>query len=403
MAKFGERFLASVANPAYGRGLFNVGAAFSAAPRLRREREEAEKLLQSNINNPTQLAKLEQQYRLRGKTDLANIFAKASVSAKGLLQQQGRDSISVIQQQLMAENDPVRMQQLEDAMVAVARQTGQADPSSLVGTALNIQDSRQRREDARIQRENQLFSRREAAIAQAYYGVSSEDKDKFIENAEKAGFGKIVKQLEVERLRHESYLEESEKRKADARSSLNIPDIEKRIKTLPENQQAQFKERLDEIKKLEPNFSKGETWGTGERERAWRQLDSLDRALFSANATILSTTNSRIKTLDSRLNTINKELEKPASPQEAKLYITQAVSEISAERGGFADYVLTDVDSSDDRVKQRAIKLATAKKNEALTQEKANIEAELVELQKTFEPATEKEEETEAEDPVGIR
>lgn len=402
MAKFGERFLASVANPTYGKGLFASAYGLGAAPRLRKEQEEAEKLLQSNVNNPIELAKLEQQYRLRGKTDLADIFAKASISAKGLLQQQGRDSISVIQQQLMAENDPVRMQQLEDAMVAVARQTGQADPSSLVGTALNIQDSRQRREDARIQRENQLFSRREATIAQAYYGVSNEDKNKFIENAEKAGFGKIVKQLEVERLRHESYVEDSERRKIDARSPLNIPDMEKRIKDLPENQQEQFKERLDQIKKLEPNFSKGETWGTGERERAWRQLDSLDRALFSANATIISTTNSRIKTLDSRLNTINKELEKPASNQEAKLYVTEAVSQISKERGDFVDFVMTDVDSSDDRVKQRAIELATAKKNEALTQEKITIEAELVELQKTFEPAAE-EEETKSEDPLGIR
>ena len=43
MAKFGERFLASVANPAYGRGLFDVGSSFGAAPRLRREREEQER------------------------------------------------------------------------------------------------------------------------------------------------------------------------------------------------------------------------------------------------------------------------------------------------------------------------------------------------------------------------
>ena len=43
MAKFGERFLASVANPTYGRGLFSAGAAFGAAPRLRREREEKER------------------------------------------------------------------------------------------------------------------------------------------------------------------------------------------------------------------------------------------------------------------------------------------------------------------------------------------------------------------------
>jgi hypothetical protein len=40
MAKFGERFLESVANPTYGRGLFSAGSAFGAGPRLRREQEQ---------------------------------------------------------------------------------------------------------------------------------------------------------------------------------------------------------------------------------------------------------------------------------------------------------------------------------------------------------------------------
>jgi hypothetical protein len=280
-------------------------------------------------------------------------------------------------------------------MVDVARRTGQTDPSSFVGVANKVSD-------ARTEKNNELFTQREQAIAQAYYSVSDEDKEQFIQNAKDGGFGKIITQLEVERMRHENYVEDSERRKTDARSPLNIPAMEKRIQDLPENQQAQFEERLDQIKKLEPDFDKGETWGKGERERSWRQLDSLDRALFNANATIISTTNSRIKTLDSRLNTINKELEKPASNQEAKLYVTQAVSEISEERGSVENFFRTDVPSSDDRVKQRAIQLATAKKNEALTQEKAAIEAEIVELQKTFEPAT-KETESQSEDPLGIR
>ena len=400
MAKFSQAFLQGLLQPSYQQGLFEAAKGLGQAPGLmamqkRREATQAQvqELLQANSKNPTELARLEQQYRLQGKTDIADMFATAAVTAKNTLQQEGMNSISAIRQQLIQETDPDKMQLLEDAMVDVARRTGQEDPSSFVGAANKVLD-------ARTERDNELFAQREQAIAQAYYAVSDEDKEQFIQNAKDAGLGAIITQLEVERMRHENYVEDSERRKADARSPLNIPAMEKRIQDLPENQQAQFEERLDEIKKLEPDFDKGETWGTGERERAWRQLDSLDRALFSANATIISTTNSRIKTLDSRLNTINRELEKPASNQEAKLYVTQAVSEISEERGSVENFFRTDVPSSDDRVKQRAIQLATAKKNEALTQEKATIEAELVELQKTFEPAAK---ETESEDPLGIR
>lgn len=402
MARFSQTFLQGLLQPTYQQGLFEAARNVGQTPGMmamqeRRETTQAQvqQLLQTNANNPTELARLEQQYRLQGKTDIADMFAKASVTAKSTLKQEGMNSISAIQQQLMQETDPAKMQLLEDAIVDVARRTGQSDPSSFVGSANKVLD-------ARTRRENELFTQQEQAIAKAYYAVSDEDKEQFIKNAEDGGFGKIITQLEVERLRHENYVEDSNRRKTDARSPLNIPAMEKRIKDLPKNQQAQFEERLDEIRKLEPNFDNGETWGTGERERAWRQLDSLDRALFNANATIISTANSRIKTLDTRLNTINKELEKPASNQEAKLYVTQAVSEISEERGSVENFLRTDVPSSDDRVKQRAIELATAKKNEALTQEKANIEAELVELQKTFEPVTE-EEETKSEDPLGIR
>ena len=401
MARFSQTFLQGLLQPTYQQGLFEAARNVGQMPGvmgLEKKREatatEAQKLLKDNANNPTELTRLEQQYRLQGKTNIADMFAQASVTAKSTLKQEGMNSISAIRQQLMQETDPAKMQLLENAIVDVARRTGQSDPSSFVGAADKVSDERTRRENA-------LYSQRETAIAQAYYGVSNEKKEQFVKNAEQAGFGKIVKQLENERLRHEDYVAESERRKADARSPLNIPSIEKRIKDLPKNQQAQFQERLDEIKKLEPDFEKDETWGRGERERAWRELDSLDRALFSANATIVATTNSRIKTLDTRLNTINKELDKPASTQEAKLYVTQAVSEISEERNPVIDFVFTDVASSDDRVKERAVELATKAKNKKLAEEKTKIEAELKELQKTFEPSA-SEEETQ-EDPLGIR
>jgi len=391
MAKFGERFLASVANPTYGQGLFTAAYGFGAAPRLRKEQEEAEKLLQSNVNNPIELAKLEQQYRLRGKTDLADIFAKASISAKGVLQQQGRESISVIQQQLMQESDPTRMKQLEDAMVAVARQTGQQDPSALIGTSNKIQD-------ARTVRQIQLDERREKAIADAYYAVSSEAKEEFIKNAEKAGYADIIRVLETDRLKYEDYLEKREKARSDARAPLDIPSIEERIADLPENLQQDFKARLEDIKKSQPDFENGGTWIGNERERAWRRLDSLSRDIGSAKGDILSRANSRSRTIQVELKSINNDLESPADAQESKLFIPTAKDQINDEVGS----IIGEIKASDPRVQKRAIELATQDKVTRLQKRKTLLEQELTEVQKVFEPSKENKKDSDA-DPLGIR
>ena len=412
MARFAESFIQGLMSPSYQQGLFTAAQGAGSFSRRQQEAEQFKQLTSgaaagsSVVSRVNQLQQLSIQAARRGDTANARAYEAAANQLQTNLKTQGQQSISAIQQQLMTETDPTRMKELEDAMVSVARQTQQTDPSAFIGVADKVLDQRTQRENEQIRQNNLLFSQREAAIAQAYFGVSNEDKEQFVKNAEKAGFGKIVTQLENDRLRHEQYLEDRERSKADAKAPLNIPAMEKRIESLPANQQAAFKERLDEIKKLEPNFEEGGTWGTGERERAWRQLDSLDRALFSANASIISTTNSRIKTLDTRLNAINKDLNKPATNQEAKLYLTEAVSQVSKERGTLADFLLTDVESADPRVKQRAIELATEAKNVLLMQEKEVIETELTELQKTFEPSSPTKETTQEpneEDPLGIK
>jgi len=400
VAKFSQTFLQGLLQPSYQQGLFEAARGVGMTPGIMRmqreekaEQAQVQQLLQSNINNPAELTRLEQQYRLQGKTDIADMFAKAAVTSKVNVKQQGRESISVIQQQLMQETDPARMKELEDAMVAVARQTGQEDPSALIGRAVKLRDER-------TARQIKLEAQREKAIADAYYAVPEENKEQFVENAKTAGFSDVVQKLETDRMLHEDYLLKREQRIKDAKAPLNIPSIQKRIDALPKNQQAQFQEQLDQINESQPNFEEGGTWNTGERERAWRQLDSLDRALSSANATMIATTNSRIKTLNSRLVSIDKELNKPASNQQAKQFIVQAIEEVSSAR--MTDFIRPDVKATNPKVIERALELATAAKNEALAKEKESIQTELTELEKTFEPL-EKTTETSTEDPLGIR
>ena len=398
MAKFSQAFLQGLLQPTYQQGLFEAAKGLGQAPGLmamqqRREATQAQvqQLLQANANNPTELARLEQQYRLQGKTDIADMFAKASVSAKGLLQQQGSESISVIQQQLMQESDPTRMQQLEDAMIAVARQTGQQDPSALIGTSNKIQD-------ARTVRKIKLDERREKAISDAYYAVSSEAKEEFIQNAKKAGYADIIRLLETDRLKHEDYLEKREKARSDARAPLDIPSIEERIADLPENLQQDFKARLEEIKQSEPNFENGGTWMGNERERAWRKLDSLSRDIGSAKGDILSRSNSRAKSIQVELKSINNDLESPASSQESKLFIPTAKDLINAE----VNPMIGEIKATDPRVVKRAIELATQDKVDRLEKRKNLLEQELTEVQKVFEPSKDSEKDSD-NDPLGFR
>ena len=381
-----------------GQGLSNlgtgIGAGVSGMLTRRKEREEqaqVQKLLEASAKNPTELARLEQQYRLKGKTDIADMFAKASVSAKGVLQQQGMNSISAIRQQLMQETDPDKMQLLEDAMVDVARRTGQEDPSALIGTSNKIQD-------ARTIRQIKLDERREKAVADAYYAVSSEAKEEFIKNAEQSGYADIIRLLETDRLKHEDYLEKREKARSNARAPLDIPSIEERIADLPENLQQDFKARLEEIKESQPDFENGGTWMGNERERAWRKLDSLSRDIGSAKGDILSRANSRAKSIQVELKSINNDLESPASSQESKLFIPTAKDLINAE----VDPIIGEIKATDPRVVKRAIELATQDKVTRLQKRKTLLEQELAEVQKVFEPSKESKKDSDT-DPLGIR
>ena len=85
MAKFGERFLASVANPTYGQGLFASAYGFGAAPRLREEQEKLAPLLQGppSLQNISNLRSLASSMALTNPNK-----AKALTTAANSMQQQ---------------------------------------------------------------------------------------------------------------------------------------------------------------------------------------------------------------------------------------------------------------------------------------------------------------------------
>lgn len=139
MAKFGQSFIQSLTQPGYSQGMFNLGATLGQAPAMAAEKREREGML-AQLKDMTPLETAD--YML-GKAKTPQQMVAAKTARDAALKTSGVQSIDVMQQQLLTETDPVRMQELEDAMVAVGKQTGNdvSKYSGLAGKTLAARDT----------------------------------------------------------------------------------------------------------------------------------------------------------------------------------------------------------------------------------------------------------------------
>jgi hypothetical protein len=139
MAKFGQGFIQSLTQPGYSQGLFNLGTALGQAPAMAAEKRERESML-AQIKDMTPL---ETADFMVGKAKTPAQMMAAKTARDSALKTSGVQSIDVMQQQLLTETDPVRMQELENAMVAVGKQTGNdvSKYSGIAGKTLAARDA----------------------------------------------------------------------------------------------------------------------------------------------------------------------------------------------------------------------------------------------------------------------
>ena len=139
MAKFGQGFIQSLTQPGYSQGLFNLGTALGQAPAVAAEKREREGML-AQIKDMTPL---ETADYMIGKAKTPAQMMAAKTARDSALKTSGVQSIDVMQQQLLTETDPVRMQELEKAMVAVGKQTGNdvSKYSGIAGKTLAARDT----------------------------------------------------------------------------------------------------------------------------------------------------------------------------------------------------------------------------------------------------------------------
>ena len=138
MAKFGQSFVQSLTQPGYSQGMFDLGTALGQAPAAAKEKREREGML-AQIKDMTPL---ETADYMVGKAKTEEQMLAAKTARDSALKTSGVQSIDVMQQQLLTETDPVRMQELENAMVAVGKQTGNdvSKYSGIAGKTLAARD-----------------------------------------------------------------------------------------------------------------------------------------------------------------------------------------------------------------------------------------------------------------------
>lgn len=130
MAKFGQGFIQSLTQPSYSQGLFNLGTALGQAPAVAAEKRERESML-AQIKDMTPLETADFMVD-KAKTPAQMMAAKTA--RDGALIQAGKQSLDVMQSEFLRETNPKRLQELENAMIATAQQTGNAS-SQFAGAA----------------------------------------------------------------------------------------------------------------------------------------------------------------------------------------------------------------------------------------------------------------------------
>jgi len=139
MAKFGQSFIQSLTNPGYSQGMFELGSELGQAPAMAAEKRKRAGMLE-DIKDMTPLETAD--YAV-GKAETPDQLIAAKTARNAALKTSGVQSIDIMQQQLLTETDPVRMQELENAMVAVGKQTGNdvSKYSGLAGKTLAARDT----------------------------------------------------------------------------------------------------------------------------------------------------------------------------------------------------------------------------------------------------------------------
>ena len=397
MARFSQQMLAGLLNPSYQQELMNVGRAIGAAPGMlatrRREEQEKEKL---KSMGPVDLAKYAETKAIESGDPTKVLQAKQAT--QGIVQQrtqQSLDQLDIQRSKALQAGKLSEAKAIEEIMERVASESG-LDPSKITG-----------RTDEQFA---QIESEREANFIKAYYSVKPENLDQFVKAAEEAGYGAAIQNLEDDRIQRDENNRQIAEGQKDRTKPLPVTGVESRLEGLPTDLQEDLKQRIADVKSLEPNFAEGETWTHGGRQNAERQLLSIENQITQYKVSTLQKLNTARRQLQGQINSarsrLNKLVAKDPSGADIAQRIPQAKENVNArEASGTFD---REIKANDLRVKAEAVALARQQQETELTQRRRQEQLTIQELEEQLrlvdaELGGGPKKEVEAEDPLGIR
>jgi hypothetical protein len=397
VARFSQTFLQGLLQPSYQQGLFEAARGIGMTPGLMAlEKERKEKMQKMAQMGPVDLAKYAEQEA--AKTGDPTKVLQARQTTQDIVQQQTQqslDQLNIQRSKALQAGKLSEAKAIEEIMERVASESG-LDSSKITGKT-----------DEEFA---QIESQREANFIKAYYFVKPENLEQFVKAAQDAGYGASIQKLEDDRIQRDENNRKIEEGKKDRTKPLPITGVESRLEGLPSELQDDLKQRIADIKALEPNFEKGETWTPGGRQNAERQLLSIENQITQYKVSTLQKLNTTKRELQGQINSarsrLNKLVAKDPSGADIDQYIPQAKENVNArEASGFFD---REIKANDPRVKAEAVVLARQQQEIELKQQRSQEHITIQELEEQLrlvdaELGGDSKKETEVEDPLGFR
>lgn len=369
MARFSQALLQGLLNPTYQQGLFEAARGLGQTPGLmmaNKQRQEQMQRMQGMA--PVDLARMAEQQAMQ--TGDPTKILQAKQATQQVVQgrtQESLNQLDVERRRAVQEGNIAKAKQIESVMERVAANAG-LDASKIAG-----------RTDAE---NNAILEKREQGFSDAYYKVKPENRERFVKAATDAGFGSLMEELELDRQKKEDYETERQEKADMARAPLPTSTLQERVNDISdENLRADYNQRLKDIKAMEPNFDKGETWNPGEKKNAEKLLDSLSNDVSGFKQREVLERRSAKRNIESAITQLQKELTRiaPTSNQ-----IAEQMPQARENVGGFL--------VKDETIKAEAVRLARIKIEQGIRAQLEDYQSQLSALSNETQVAPSEEE-----------
>ena len=283
MARFGQSFLASLTQPSYGQGLFELGGAIGGAPAAAAEKKRRDAMMEELMSgSPIQQARVLQQEGAR--TGDLSLVLQAKQAEKNELDKGIQKGIAAIKGKMLTMPDS-ELDAAEENLVAYVKGVG-GDLTQAYGAAEEVRRAKRQQEQDRMDYEESVRDKQEQNVINTFYSVPVENRKKFLEGAANKGFGDLAARLEIRESERALDAEKINNALKDKTTPVDTSGLEQRIAALPDEtaSKADLEQRLAGVLEQMPDFKAGETFNAGQRTVLLKEVQAINDDIARAAA-----------------------------------------------------------------------------------------------------------------------